>query len=287
MSITRERIKKKAVREARKVRKHVAVRRLPRYEGDPRVVFGVGCQRSGTTMLGEMIDQSMDTWVYHEHDRRAFRDFRLRTGDVDRLAAWSGRPVAVFKSIVDAQWTDRFLDRHAGSSAIWIYRACPDVARSAIVKWGDHQQWLVNGIRRRSFAELGWRGERVADHVIDTIDRVHRPDLTIEEGAALFWWMRNSILWDRDLVDDDRVLIVRYEDLVTDPGPYFHRVFDFLGVSFDERYVADATPSSVRDKPLSGLSDDIRELCDAMQDRLDGAYADSLARHPLPTAIAA
>ncbi len=36
-------------------------------------------------MLGGIIDRSMDTWVYHEHDRRAFRDDRLRTGDVDRL----------------------------------------------------------------------------------------------------------------------------------------------------------------------------------------------------------
>ena len=276
-----------AVREARKVRKHVAVRRLPRVDHDPLIVFGVGCQRSGTTMLGEIIDRSMDTWVYHEHDRRAFRDYRLRTGDVDRLARWSGRPVAVFKSIVDAQWTDRFLERHPGSKAIWIYRRYPDVARSAIVKWGDHQQGVIKCIRTRSFAELGWRGERLSDHVIETIDRVHRPDLTVEEGAALFWWMRNSILWDRDLADDDRVLVVRYEDLVTDPGPSCARVFDFLGVHFDERFVSDTTPTSVRDDPLPDVSDEIRTLCDAMQDRLDLAHAASVGRTPRADPVSA
>jgi hypothetical protein len=287
VSSTGERIRKKAVREARKARKHVAVRRLPRHQGDPLVVFGIGCQRSGTTMLGQMIDRSMDTWVYHEHDRRAFRDYRLRTGEVDSLARWSGRPVAVFKSIVDAQWADRFLERHAGSRAIWICRRYPDVARSAIVKWGDHQQWLINGVRRRAFAELGWRSERLADHVVTTIDRVHRPDLTVQEGAALFWWMRNSILWDRDLAADDRVLIVRYEDLVTDPVPHADRVFAFLGVPFDPSFVSDATPRSVRDEPLEGLSDEIRELCDTMQLRLDEAYAESLRRHPLPAPVPA
>jgi hypothetical protein len=282
VSTTRDRIHKKAVREARKVQKHVAVRRLPRHDGDPLIVFGVGCQCSGTTMLGEIIDRSLDTWVYHEHDRRAFRDFRLRTGDVDRLARWSGRPVAVFKSIVDAQWTDRFVDRHDGSKAIWIYRRYPDVARSAITKWGDHHQWLIHGVRRRASTELGWSGERVADHVLATIDQVHRPDLTVEEGAALFWWMRNSILWDRDLADDERVLIVRYEDLVTDPTPSFERVFDFLGVGFEPAYVAETTPRSVRDEPLPHLSDEIRALCDAMQDQLDVACRHTLAVGPDP-----
>lgn len=274
------------MRAARKVHKHMAVRRLPRSDGDPLIVFGAGCQRSGTTMLGEIIDRSMDTWVYHEHDRRAFRDHRLRTGDVDRLARWSGRPVAVFTSIVDAQWTDRFLERHPGSKAVWIYRGYPDVARSAIVEWGDHQQRVANGVRTRAFADLGWRGERLSDHVIGTIDRLHRPDLTVEEGAALFWWMRNSILWDRDLVDDDRVLVVRYEDLVTDPDPYCRRVFDFLGVGFDESYVSDATPSSVRDEPLTGLSGEIRELCDDMTLSLDKAYAESLRHRPVPGSVA-
>jgi hypothetical protein len=286
VDISRDRIRTQAVREARKVRKHLAIRRLPRVKHDPLIVFGVGCQRSGTTMLGEIIDRSMDTRVYHEHDRRAFRDYRLRTGDVDRLARWSGRPVAVFKSIVDAQWTDRFLDRYPGSKAIWIYRRYPDVARSAIVKWGDHQQRVVNGIRTRSFAELGWRGERLSDQVVETIDRVHRPDLTVEEGAALFWWMRNSILWDRGLADDDRVLVVRYEDLVTDPGPSCAPVFDFLGVPFDERFVSDTTPKSVQDDPLHDISDEIRALCDAMQDRLDLAHAASLRRTPRPDSIA-
>lgn len=282
MSITSDRIRKKAVREARKVRKHLAVRRLPRHDGDPLIVFATGCHRSGATMLGEIIDRSMDVWVYHEHDRKAFRDHRLRTGDVDRLAHWSQRPVTVFQSIVDAQWTDRFLDRHPGSKAIWVHRSYPDVARAAIHECGDHHRWVVNGIRTRAFAELGWQGERVSDQVIGTIDRLHRPDLTIEEGAALFWWMRNSILWDRELIDDERVLVVRYEDLVTDPGLHGRRLFDFLGVHFEESFVSDATARSVRDEPLTGLSDEIRALCDHMQLRLDDAHADSLARVPLP-----
>lgn len=155
--------------------------------------------------------------------------------------------MAVLESIVDAQWTDRFLDRHPGSKAIWIYRRHPDVARSAIVKWGDHQRWVINGIRTRPFAELGWRGERLSDHVVETIDRVHRPDLAVEEGAALFWWMRNSILWDRGLADDDR-------------------------------FVSDTTPKSVRDDPRPDISTDIRALCEATQDRLDLARAASLGR---------
>jgi hypothetical protein len=99
--------------------------------------------------------------------------------------------------------------------------------------------------------------------------------------------MRNSILWDRDLAADDRVLIVRYEDLVTDPAPFAERVFDFLGVPFDPSFVSDATPRSVRGEPLEDLSDEIRELCDTMQLRLDDAYADSLRRRPLPTPISA
>ena len=287
MDISRKRVGEKAVRAARKARKHVAIRRLPRHQGDPLIVFEVGCQRSGTTMLGEVINRSLDTWVYFEHDRRAFRDFRLRTAEVDRLARWPGRPVAVLKSIVDSQWTDRFLDRHPRSKAIWIYRGYADVARSAIAKWGGHQRRLIDGVRRRQLAELGWRGERLADHVVATIDRLHRPDLSVQEGAALFWWMRNSIVWDRGLADDERVLVVRYEDLVTDPTRYFERVFRFLGVSFDPAFVTDTTPSSARGQPLDHVHPDITSLCDTMQHRLDGAYERSLARVPLRSAVPA
>ena len=99
--------------------------------------------------------------------------------------------------------------------------------------------------------------------------------------------MRNSILWDRDLADDDRMLVVRYEDLVSDPGGSCARVFDFLGVHSDERFVPDTTPTAVRDDPLPDVSDEIRTLCDAVQDRLDLAHADSVGRTPRADPVSA
>ena len=52
------------------------------------------------------------------------------------------------------------------------------------------------------------------------------------EAAALFWFVRNSWLFELNLDRDPRVMICGYEELVRDPAATVKRMYGFLGRAF-------------------------------------------------------
>ena len=58
------------------------------------VVFVGGIQRSGTNLMIDVLERSIETDVFHERDRRAFQDFQMRPPEVIRhLLDATGQPV--------------------------------------------------------------------------------------------------------------------------------------------------------------------------------------------------
>jgi hypothetical protein len=99
--------------------------------------------------------------------------------------------------------------------------------------------------------------------------RLCRQDLSAEDGAALHWYFRNLLYFERRLDRDGRVLLVKYEDLVTDPGRHFKRIFDFAGCRFTDRYVQ-IVRRAPRDRAgATVFRPDIEELCGTLLDRFD------------------
>ncbi|UCE86300.1 MAG: sulfotransferase [Deltaproteobacteria bacterium] len=264
-----------------RLRKHLWQRIHLRRPADKTALFVVGCHRSGTTMLASVMDRSPRSWVYHEGSRRAFHDYRLRAPEVvERRIADSRASTVVFKPICDAQWTDRILDRHPGSRAIWIYRRYADVVNSAVVKWGDHQKDIMRWIRDEDAERLGWRGERLSDENRDLVKRLYRAQMSPADGAALFWYLRNALFFELGLDRDPRVLTVRYEDLVTNPESEIERVYAHAGCRFEPAFAAGVFASSVGRTPSPPLEAEIRSLCDAMTSRLDAAHRSRPGRPP-------
>ncbi len=250
-----------------------------------RPVFVVGCNRSGTNMVCKAIGKSPHGWDYPEREfSPAFNAYYLRA---DRIIEWLIRltpaPLVSFGCILDSQFTNDLLGRFDGSRAIWIYRRYQDVASScAHMAWGPHLKDLVRWVARGEPERLGARGKRISPETVRLFGELYRDDLSTEEGACLYWYLRNRLYLDLHLDEDPRVLLVRYEDAVLDTERAFRRIFDFLGFPFDTQITRDVYASSVGKYPWPGIDPAIERVCDELQAELDARYAAVVERPTLP-----
>ncbi|HEB86958.1 MAG TPA: sulfotransferase [Gammaproteobacteria bacterium] len=246
-------------------------------------VFVVGTQRSGTTLLIDILGKSPLCQTFHEVDDRAMQDVRLRDEPViKQLIQDDGHPLLIFKPINDSQYSEAFINTYDNSRIVWLYRDYNDVVNSALVKWAEWQKKIVLWVREHYGDQdtptdepekwLAIYRERITPETVEALRRCADDELTNAEGAALLWYMRNQLYFDQQLEDSDKVLLVRYEDMVRDPMVYIKRVFDFIGCPFKNNYAADVRTSSIAKKDQPELRPSVRDLCNGLQQKLDAVY---------------
>ena len=257
-------------------RKWLRLRRTPHPTTEKLPVFIVGCNRSGTNMVCAAIGKSPHGWAYQESEfSLAFNGYYLRP---DWIIEWLIRrtpaPIIAFGSILDSQFTDDLLSRFAGARAIWVYRRYEDVANSCARKqWGNHLKDFVRWVAHGELERLGARGKRLSADTVRLFGELYREDLSNEDGACLYWYMRNQLYFDLNLHMDPRVLIVQYEDTVLNTEKAFRRIFGFLGFPYDPAIIKDVFASSVGKHAWLGIDPAIQGVCDALKARLDAHYA--------------
>lgn len=246
-------------------------------------VFVVGTQRSGTTLLIDILGKSPLCQTFHEVDDRAMHDVRLRDESViKQLIQDDGHPLLIFKPINDSQYTEAFINAYDNSRIVWLYRDYNDVVNSALVKWAEWQKKIVLWVREHYGEQdtptdepekwLAIYRECITPATVEALRRCADDELTNAEGAALLWYMRNQLYFDQQLEDSDKVLLVRYEDMVRDPVIYIKRVFYFIGCPFKNNYAAGVRTSSIAKKDQPELRPSIRDLCNGLQQKLDAVY---------------
>lgn len=238
-------------------------------------VFILGSNRSGTQMVCEAIGKFPHGWDYQESEANiAFKDYQLRA---DWLIKWlirfSPAPAVSFGNILDSQFADDLLLRFEGGRAIWVYRRYEDAANSSVRKWGGHFKDLARWVARGELERLGPRGKGVSADTVRLFAGLFSEDLSDEDGACLYWYMRNQLYFDLNLHMDPRVLLVQYEDTVLNKEKAFWRILDFLGFSYDPVIVDGIFASSVSKHPWPGIDPRVQEVCDTLKERLDAQYA--------------
>lgn len=250
-------------RKARWQRSH------PSGQDSARLAFVVGSQRSGTTMLLEVLDRSRETVVYHEYHAQAMDAFHLRPLKViESLAARSAAKLMVLKPLTETQRVPELLGRFPDSRAIWLFRSYQDVANSAIAMFPGKSWEFVEAVRAGDLASIGLRREEVSSVLQDLVKQLASPDAREQEAASLFWYARNQLYFDMDLEGDPRVLLVAYESLVTQPERYFPIIYRHLDLEFDQRHVANVRFGSLVRDPFGPINSAIQQACDEMLHRL-------------------
>jgi hypothetical protein len=87
------------------------------------------------------------------------------------------------------------------------------------------------------------------------------------------WWLRNQLYTSLDLGADPRVLLMRYESLVSDPAVETRRMCDHVEIPYTDALVADVHARSIGKSPRAVLEPSVEAACAELKARLDAALA--------------
>ncbi|MGA4731769.1 hypothetical protein ACPB67_30480 [Micromonospora taraxaci] len=256
-------------------------RRAGRAPGSAMPVYLVGLQRSGTNMLVRGLDAAPEVEVRNENDSTLFHRFQLRPDAVLTATIQRSRHAYVLvKPLCESHRVDELLALPGSTPgrALWVYRDVDDRARSEVAKFGDANLRALRAIADGSIGRR-WQGQRLDADAVELI-QAHDPQrLDPHSGAALFWYVRNSLVFQLGLDQRADVLLCRYDTVVAEPAAQLWRLCAFLDFPYRPGLHAHISPRQFHDagtghQPLP-IDRRVRALCDELTDRLDRCAADA------------
>lgn len=246
---------------------------LPK-SSDYELLFIVGCQRSGTSLMNRIFSRDLNVKVYRESGQLSSLDrqekLRLKPfPEIHRLCAKNNAPLSIIKALVETQNIVNILDYFPNSKAIWMYRNYKDVINSSLKKFGTHV-----GIRDIKYIvdnnQQNWRSEKVSESTRSIISQHFAPDMNPYDAAALFWFARNQLFYDLKLDSNPRVFMCQYQDLVKNPREMMNNIYHFLNLTYqNDDLVKEVHCQSLHKGSTIQISPSINHLCNELLQRLN------------------
>ena len=232
-----------------------------------KVAFVAGVQRSGTNMMMDVLERSLEADVYHERDERAFDNYQMRNMDVIQdLYSNSKAPLFIIKSLCELQDLSKLMDFFSPAKTIWVTRNYEDIVNSMLVSFSNQAKQIVALSKDRSLGGW-WLGKGMTDETYELVKGFASENIDDASAAALQWYFRSKLFFDQNFDSDSRVMLVKYENLVTKPEQEFSRIFEFLELKYSKRISAKVFASSIRRRPSPNIHPDIRVLCDDVSEK--------------------
>ncbi|MDP7286560.1 MAG: sulfotransferase [Phycisphaerae bacterium] len=216
------------------IRKRIAQRMTKRVDwADKTILMILGCQRSGTTLVQDILQRDMQSKVYGEFSGLSDQDsqFGIRLNPLDsvRRTIESDRAgLIILKPLVESQNALKLLEAFGNAKALWMYRDFRDAAVSNINMFGpDAGRYDLQRILDNHAGD--WRAERLSDEIRSVVADNFSPEMPPHDAAALFWYVRNSWVFELNLQTNRRVMILSYEHLVASPKACIGELYEFIG----------------------------------------------------------
>jgi hypothetical protein len=235
-------------------------------------VYLVGVQRSGTNMLVRGLERSPEFEVRNENDGEAFQRFQLRPDPVVRdLVMRSGHRYVLFKPLCDSHRVDEILDGLGTPSpgrAIWAYRDVDGRVRSALAKFGTNNLDVLTEIAAGR-GDHRWQARGMSAENQALVESFDYSTMTPESAAALFWYVRNSLYFERGLDRRDDVTLVCYDRFLADPDRNMRALCAFLDFPFDASLAGHIERREAPERRPLEIDPEIRRHCDDLAGRLE------------------
>jgi hypothetical protein len=260
-------------REARKLAWRLTSSAEP---GQAHPILLFGAQRSGTNMVTHGLANAPEMEVYNEGDRRAFDRYRVRPpGRLVQLTTRSRHEFVLFKPLNDSHRAAELLDQvdwNRPARGLWVYREVRGRARSAVAKFGDSN---LRVLKKRSEMPgyRHWQLEGLSDESAAILDTFDPSSLSAVDGAALFWLIRNRIVFERGLHEREDVLLVSYDRFVAEPESQMTRICQFLSFPYEPSLISHVQAPTSTPNYSSDIAPRIRAMCDEFMGRLEGVAA--------------
>lgn len=255
-------------------------------------VFLFGVQRSGTNMVVRGLERSPEFEVHNENDRSVFQRYELRSIETVRDVVERSRSrFTLFKPLCDSHRADELLDALGTTMpprAIWAYRGMEGRVRSSLSKFRDHNLTILADVAAGRALDR-WQAQGIRPDTMELIRSFDWSSMSPASASALFWYVRNRLLFDLRLHERADVVVVSYRQLVQRPREAFEPVLDLLSVHFTDDLIAhiDARESSSERRAPLDIHPRVRAVCTDLEARLDDVAAAHRARAVPVSPIAA
>lgn len=253
-----------------------------------KILFTVGCQRSGTSLMSRIFTQDLKVSVYRERSVLTADDLGtpeepnrfIRLNSAEKLAQCfrqNKAPLIVVKPLVESQNILQLLSDFPQAKAVWMYRNYQDVANSLFQRFKPDGE-SSTGVRDLRYIVQGdnqnWRSQNTSEFTRSTVRKYFSENMNPYDASALFWWVRNRFFLELNLSDNSRVLLCKYEDLVTNPQEVMNKIYSFVGLScnLNPKFNQDIDRNSLGKGSWIQLSPEIKQLCDELLEQLDNYY---------------
>ena len=250
--------------------------------------FIVGCVRSGTTMLRNLLRQHPNLACPEEtHFYRIAEPFGTLA-----FSRWAtSNPTLVHHREIDQVPESDFAEILTKStSRADLYRRYMtnfvQRQKPAACRWFDKTPQNVYGVAIAASEIPDARFVHIVRDPVNVISslRIGRVMKVTElEGACSYWNESAAILETLRRAYPDRLLEVRYEDVVARPHEFIERIVAFIGETYNRAWFADANTSVIDHRDNGVLNDSeidfVQRVCAIGRARYD--YADA-KRGPAP-----
>lgn len=235
-------------------------------------IFVMGAQRSGTTMLMDVLHLRPDTRGFSESQHSsAFRDFQLRSPTrIAKIIEDSRAPFVCFKPIADSHRILDLRDAFTHAYFVWIYRQYLDVANSRLRKFDNPTRAIR--LVCQGLPGGGWFDTGVPKATRQILRQLPYNDLTDFDFACLAWWTRNRIFEEHKLWTLPNVILLRYENIVSQPERELAILKDRIGLAGHPQSVRFIHDHSVQRDEAPSIHGDVRDLCDSLLALLDTCH---------------
>ncbi|HEY6566691.1 MAG TPA: hypothetical protein VI341_04150 [Actinomycetota bacterium] len=225
-------------------------------------------------MITQGLEHSPEFEVFSENDGRAFDRFFLRPDDQIRsLVLKSGHRYSLFKPIIDSHRVGELLDTLGTPSpgrAIWAYRSMEGRVRSAVTKFGSSNLDAMRAIAEDGGAGM-WQAGGLTEERLEFIRSFDYSAVSPKTGAAIFWFVRNSLYFDLGLDERADVTLACYDEFIAQPEPAMRSLTTFLELDFDPNLIAHvrAQPHRPARTADPDIDPSVTAVCSALFDRLE------------------
>lgn len=190
---------------------------------DDKLFFIVGCQRSGTTMLGLALDSHPDITIYDEPE--AYH--RIRANDFIK------RGYIGFKI---PMWTHRheyLISRYPNSKFIYLYRNIKSVVSSMLKLQRSHHKWIEQSCIPEIETFLSViDNKKIRDIFLSEYNTVNTNNDYVSL-ASLFAYIKNYMR-NEYRINNVNYIEINYETLVNNPDNILGDIITFLDVKWDD-----------------------------------------------------
>ncbi|MGH8252318.1 MAG: hypothetical protein ACREVI_16765 [Steroidobacteraceae bacterium] len=236
---------------------------------DTTPVYVVGSQRSGTHLLGTCLGKSPEFRYIGEANPAAFVNFSLRDDAViQQLILDCKYRFLVLRPLKDSHRVLQLLALNPASKTIWAYRNYLDRVNSAVRMFKRHPLHVFSELAK---GNRQWQTDGMTPETEEVVKSFNVDELSEHDGAALMWWLRNSLYFSLDLGTNIRVRLWSYDAFIREPQHELGSILDYLGARYHSFMHADVHAQSIRKDPAPVLRMDVRDLCENLYEQLESA----------------